>query len=95
MTRTRTSNRDANPWANAATDPTAWHLTTPERRTELLNILPPIDVPGGFAVSEPIRHDANGRAVYLCVAEAHGDPWVRELALGDMAREIRELRRSA
>lgn len=83
---------DTNPWTRAAANRDAWHLITLARQEELRNVLPPIDVAGGFAVSEPIRHDVYGRAVYLCVAEAHGEPWARELALADMAREIRALR---
>ncbi len=92
LPRLSTSNPDGNPWTNAGTARDAWHLTTEARRVELLNVLPPICVTGGFAVSEPIRHDADGRAVYLCVAEAGGSVWVRELARADMPAAIAALR---
>ena len=81
-----------NPWTSAAADPTAWHATTNERREELMNVLPPIYVSGGFGVGEPIRHDDEGRPVYLCVATVNGQTWVRELPRDEMALAILALR---
>ena len=85
---------EANPWTLAATDPTRWHEVSRGKADELLNVLPPITIPGGFAVSEAIRHDG-GSAVYLCVVNARGRWWVRESTLAGVGAAVREIRGAA
>jgi len=84
---------EANPWTLAATDPTRWHEISRAKADELLNVLPPIDIPGGFAVSEAIRHE--GAAVYLCVVNARGRWWARESTLAGVGAAVREMRGAA
>ena len=86
---------NANPWKAAASDPESWHATTFDRAEELLNVMPPIYFPGGFAVGEAIRHDSEGRAVYLAVAMTPGCTWVRELAIKDAPAAVVALRQVA
>jgi len=81
---------EANPWTLAAADPTRWHEISRAKSDELLNILPPIAIPGGFAVSEPIRHE--GAAVYLCVVNVAGRWWARESTLAGVGAAVRDLR---
>ena len=85
---------EANPWTLAATDPTRWHEISRAKADELLNVLPPITIPGGFAVSEAIRHDG-ATAVYLCVVNARGRWWVRESTLAGVGAAAREIRGAA
>lgn len=74
-----------NYWKAAGNDSTAWHPMTADEAEYCLNVLPPIYFSGGFAVSEPLRHDAKGRPVYLCVVRVGPVPYCRELALSDAA----------
>jgi len=85
---------NANPWKAAASDPDSWHATTFERADELLCALPPMFIPHGFVVMEPIRHDDRGRAVYLCVVRSCGNMWVRELAIEDTPAAVVALRQA-
>ncbi len=85
---------EANPWTLAAADPTRWHEISCGKADELLNVLPPIDIAGGFAVSEAIRHDG-AAAVYLCVVQVRGRWWVRESTLRGVADALREMRGAA
>lgn len=76
-------NRDdvgAWPWTVAAAHPDEWSLITTEHADTLLNVMPPIYVPGGFCVSEAIRGSDAGE-VYLCVLTYNDETWVRELTI--------------
>lgn len=94
-TDTATIYNDAEPvgwvWDRAKHSP-AWVRATAEEADYCLNVLPPIMFAGGFAVSEPIRDDDQGRPVYLAIVEAGGKVWARELATADMGREAARLR---
>lgn len=85
---------EANPWTLAKADPTRWHEISRAKSDELLNVLPPITIPGGFAVSEAIRHDGTA-AVYLCVVNARGRWWAKESTLAGVGAAVREMRGAA
>jgi hypothetical protein len=95
MTTTATLFNDAEPtgsaWDRAKHSP-VWVRATVEEADYCLNVLPPIMFAGGFAVSEPIRDDDQGRPVYLAVVTAGGMVWAKELARGDMVKEAAALR---
>lgn len=57
-----------------------------------LCVLPPIYFPGGFAVSEPIRHTLGDEPVYCCVVSL-GERWfAREMTIKQASAHVRELR---
>lgn len=49
-----------------------WHRITQDDADYCLEVLPPIYFRGGFAVSEPVMHNDEGEAIYLCVREERG-----------------------
>lgn len=54
-------------WDYNAPKPWDWREITEADMDYVLQVLPPIYFRGGFACSEPVIHDENGRPVYLCV----------------------------
>lgn len=54
-------------WDYKAPKPWNWRQITERDADYCLEVLPPIYFSGGFAVSEPVIHDKQGRPVYLCV----------------------------
>jgi hypothetical protein len=78
-------------WDRAKHSP-VWVRATAEEADYCLNVLPPVLFAGGFAVSEPIRNDDQGRPVYLAIVDAGGKMWAKELARGTMAQEAAALR---
>lgn len=67
-----------------------WVEISEEAATDLLNVLPPIYIPGGFMVSEAADHDARGVAIYCAVVNAHGRYLAAELP-SDMRSHARTL----
>ena len=65
-------------WDYRAPQPWPWRDITEADADYCLEVLPPIYFPGGFAVSEPVMHDAQGRPIYLCIkcerSHTHGRP---------------------
>jgi len=87
------------PWTAAKDNPGAWCSITETYYWELLNVLPPLYFPGGFAVSEPIR-DSDQGTIYLCVV-TKGDPdnplrkpeyFCKATTIAEAAREVPILR---
>jgi hypothetical protein len=70
-----------NAWQRAEQNPGTWIPITEDEHDELLGVLPPIYFPGGFAVSEAIRHNGQGQPVYLCVRKAGGCHFAQELTI--------------
>jgi hypothetical protein len=46
-----------------------WVAITEEFYWQAMEVLPPIYLNGGFAVPEPLTHDADDRPVYACFAQ--------------------------
>lgn len=54
-------------WDAMDQNPETWVSTTPEMYWEMLGVLPPRKMIGeNFLVGEPLRHNAQGQAVYAC-----------------------------
>ena len=79
-----------NPWEVVSKAPPGiWCEISEAQMMEALEVLPPIYFPGGFAVSEPLRHDGNGDPVYLCVVTIGEQYWVVEATIARARREVR------
>lgn len=60
-------------WRRVRTAPSdRWAEIDEAAYWEALEMLPPIRVPGGFLVSEPMTEDPQGRTVFLCVVTRNG-----------------------
>lgn len=73
-------------------NPTEWCEINEEHYWYFLEVLPPIDYAGGFAVSEPWTHTAEGLPTYLCISTVRGKHYARHATIGDAVRLTRELR---
>lgn len=91
-TRVNANEQGARCWDAARDNQDAWSKGTEEEYWYCLEVLPPIMFAGGFAVSEAIRHNADGRAVYLAVVQVQGVNYFRELTVPQMAAEAEGLR---
>lgn len=76
-----------NPWTASDAHPGAWVHTSAERWDYCLNVLPPINFRGGFAVSEASRHDDRGVAVYLCLTTIAGKHYAKNATIQEASRE--------
>lgn len=56
-----------------------WTEISDERADELLEVLPPIYIPGGFMVGEALDHDERGVPVYRAVVTVNGRWWTAAL----------------
>lgn len=83
---------DRSGWKVAEENPGFWVKVSEEKAWEYLEVLPPFYFPGGFAVSEPIRHNKNNQPVYLCVTTIRGQAYVREGTIAEATREAVALR---
>lgn len=70
----------------------AWCEISEEHYYYCLEVLPPLYVEGGFAVSEPLTNDADGRAVYLVCAHVGRGYFARVSTKADAAGHVRALR---
>jgi hypothetical protein len=66
-----------------------WHEITEEDADYCLGVLPPIYFRGGFAVSEPVIHNAKNEPVYLCVVRARGQLFARLASITEVESEAR------
>lgn len=56
-----------------------WRQISEELRWHFLEVLPPIYFPGGFMVSEPAAHTADGDPIYAAIVRAGNGYWMREV----------------
>lgn len=73
-------------------NPDAWVEISLEHRDYCLEVLPPYYFKGGFAVSEPQNHTAEGVPVYACVVTIWPRHFVKHLTLAQAEAEAPLLR---
>lgn len=71
-----------------------WVEVSDDFRQQALEVLPPIYRRGGFLVSEPYTHNAEGRPVYAGFATIGGRDFARYATPSDFERLAAELRAS-
>lgn len=70
-----------------------WIEIDVERADYYLNVLPPIDFPGGFFVGEPATHDDRGVPVHTAVVQRGARYFERDCAIdrASSGRAVKEL----
>ena len=68
-------------WAAMDANPEAWIQTTEEMANEMLCVLPPIGSWGRFMVSEPVRDNSEGVAVYATFEIVGDKHWAKYMTM--------------
>lgn len=66
----------------------AWRSINEARWWHFLEVLPPINYPGGFMVSEPYSHDSRGVPVYLACVKCGNGVFAARLVPRDQASNL-------
>ena len=69
-------------WAAMDAQPTEWIPTTEDMFWEMLECVPPrAQIAGAFLVGEPLRHNAEGKAVHACFKQVGSSFFARNLTV--------------
>lgn len=76
-------------WDAMEAHPNDWTPTTEKMYWEMMGVLPPrAQSRGAFLVGEPLRHDAQGKAVHACFRQSGGRFYARNLTLEQFKTEV-------